>query len=69
VAALKVMRPKQWTKNGLLAAALVFSGQFLDPQRVGRAVLAVVAFNLLSSSGLVRGHQRLLRNVLLSGSA
>jgi 4-hydroxybenzoate polyprenyltransferase len=53
LAALKVMRPKQWTKNGLLAAALVFSGQFFDPQRVGRAVLAVIAFNLLSSSGYV----------------
>jgi 4-hydroxybenzoate polyprenyltransferase len=53
LAALKVMRPKQWTKNGLLAAALVFSGQFFDPARVGRAVLAVLAFNLLSSSGYV----------------
>ena len=53
LAALKVMRPKQWTKNGLLAAALVFSGQFFDPARVGRAVLAVMAFNLLSSSGYV----------------
>jgi 4-hydroxybenzoate polyprenyltransferase len=53
LAMLKVMRPKQWTKNGLLAAALVFSGQFFDPQRVGRAVLAVIAFNLLSSSGYV----------------
>ena len=53
LAALKVMRPKQWTKNGLLAAALVFSGQFFDPHRLGRAVLAVLAFNLLSSSGYV----------------
>jgi 4-hydroxybenzoate polyprenyltransferase len=53
LAALKVMRPKQWTKNGLLAAALVFSGQFFEPARVGRAVLAVVAFSLLSSSGYV----------------
>jgi 4-hydroxybenzoate polyprenyltransferase len=51
--ALKVMRPKQWTKNGLVGAALVFSGQFFDSQRVGRAVLAVMAFNLLSSSGYV----------------
>jgi hypothetical protein len=47
------MRPKQWTKNGFLAAALVFSGQFFDPQRLGRTVLAVMAFNLLSSSGYV----------------
>src|ERR1019366_9526175 len=53
LAALKVMRPKQWTKNGLLAAALVFSGQFFDPHRLGRAVLAVMAFSLLSSSGYV----------------
>ncbi len=53
LAALKVKRPKQWAKNGLLAAALVFSGQFFDPQRSGRAALAVMAFNLLSSSGYV----------------
>src|SRR5581483_4921471 len=53
VAALKVMRPKQWTKNGLVAAALVFSGQFFDPQRLERVVLAITAFNLLSSSGYV----------------
>ena len=53
VAAVKLMRPKQWAKNGLVGAALLFSGQFLDPQRIGRAVLAILAFNLLSSSGYV----------------
>src|ERR1700751_2202574 len=53
LAALKVMRPKQWTKNGLVAAALVFSGPFFGFQRLGRAVLAVMAFNLISSSGYV----------------
>src|SRR5690348_4937492 len=53
VAAVKLMRPKQWTKNGLVAAALVFSGQFFDPQRIWRAVLAVATFSLLASSGYV----------------
>lgn len=51
--ALKVIRPKQWTKNGLLLAALVFSGRFLDPRDVGRALLGALAFSLLSSSGYV----------------
>jgi 4-hydroxybenzoate polyprenyltransferase len=76
--ALKVMRPKQWTKNGLLAAALVFSGQFVDPHRVARAILAVCAFNLLSSSGYVlndyldreadRRHPRKRSRPIASGS-
>jgi 4-hydroxybenzoate polyprenyltransferase len=52
-ASFKVLRPKQWTKNGLLFAALVFSGHFLDPEAVGRVALSFVAFSLLSSSGYV----------------
>lgn len=52
-AAIKVMRPKQWTKNGLLFAALVFSGHFLIAADIGRILVAFVAFCLLSSSGYV----------------
>ncbi len=52
-AAIKQLRPKQWTKNGFLLAALVFSGEFLDPVSVGRALAGFVAFCLLSSSGYV----------------
>jgi 4-hydroxybenzoate polyprenyltransferase len=53
VAAFRQLRPKQWTKNGLLFAALMFSGEFLNPPAVFRAVGAFAAFSLLSSSGYV----------------
>lgn len=53
LALLKVLRPKQWIKNGLLAAALVFSGHFLDLGAVGKTVAAMGAFSLLSSTGYV----------------
>ena len=53
IAALKQLRPKQWTKNSFLFAALVFSGRFLDLHSVGRALIGFGAFCLLSSSGYV----------------
>jgi 4-hydroxybenzoate polyprenyltransferase len=53
LAALRALRPKQWTKNGLLFAALIFSGAFHDPQAIGRALLGFAAFCLMSSSGYV----------------
>lgn len=53
LALVKVMRPKQWTKNGLLAAALVFSGHFLEVPAILHTAAAVVAFSLLSSTGYV----------------
>lgn len=52
-AALRLMRPKQWTKNGLVGAALIFSGQFTDAHDVGRVAVAIGAFCLLSSSGYI----------------
>jgi 4-hydroxybenzoate polyprenyltransferase len=53
VGAIKVLRPKQWTKNGLLFAALLFSGHFLEPRAISRSVLAAAAFCFLSSAGYV----------------
>jgi 4-hydroxybenzoate polyprenyltransferase len=44
------MRPRQWTKNLLLFAALLFAGRILDPQALLTACLAFVAFCLASSS-------------------
>lgn len=44
------MRPHQWTKNGFVLAALVFSQHLLDPSYGVRALAAFVAFCLLSSS-------------------
>ena len=51
--ALKVMRVRQWAKNVLILAPLVFSMSFLEPARVVEAALAVLAFSLLASSGYV----------------
>lgn len=53
IAAIKALRPKQWSKNVLLFAALLFSFKFLDPHAVGRTLLGFLAFSLISSSGYV----------------
>jgi 4-hydroxybenzoate polyprenyltransferase len=45
------MRPKQWTKNVILFAALVFSRHTFDPWYLLRVIAAVAVFCLLSSSG------------------
>lgn len=53
VALIRALRPKQWAKNGLLLAALLFSERYDDPQAALRVGLGFVAFCLLSSSGYV----------------
>jgi 4-hydroxybenzoate polyprenyltransferase len=52
-ALVAALRPKQWTKNGLLYAALIFSENFRDPREWFIATLAFVTFCLLSSTGYV----------------
>jgi len=47
---LRLLRPRQWIKNLLLFAALVFAKQLFDPRSLGVAILAFVAFCLASSS-------------------
>jgi 4-hydroxybenzoate polyprenyltransferase len=47
---LRLLRPRQWIKNLLLFAALVFARQLFVPRAVGLACLAFVAFCLASSS-------------------
>ena len=47
---IKLMRPKQWVKNGFVLAPLVFSGFFLDATAVQHALLAVLLFCLASSA-------------------
>ncbi len=44
------MRPKQWTKNLLVFAALIFAQRFDDPHAVSVAVLTFALFCLLSGS-------------------
>jgi 4-hydroxybenzoate polyprenyltransferase len=48
-AILKTMRPRQWTKNVFIFAALVFDRQLTDPIAVLRTVAGFVLFCLLSS--------------------
>jgi 4-hydroxybenzoate polyprenyltransferase len=41
---LKLLRPRQWTKNGVCLAGAFFSGHMFQPQTALRACLAVAAF-------------------------
>jgi 4-hydroxybenzoate polyprenyltransferase len=45
-----LLRPQQWTKNAIVLAGVVFSGQALDPAQAGRAILTMLAFCLASSA-------------------
>lgn len=46
---IKTMRPRQWTKNVFLFAAIVFDRQLTDPTAIGRAIAGFILFSLLSS--------------------
>ncbi len=47
---VRLARPRQWVKNGLVFAALLFSGQLRDLTATQQAVLAFIAFCLASSA-------------------
>jgi 4-hydroxybenzoate polyprenyltransferase len=47
---IQALRPKQWTKNLLLFAGVLFSRQVSDPALALRAFAGFVAFSLLSGS-------------------
>jgi len=49
-ALLKTMRPRQWTKNVFVLAAVVFDRQLLIPHAILRSIAGFVLFCLLSSS-------------------
>jgi 4-hydroxybenzoate polyprenyltransferase len=49
LAALKALRPKQWTKNGVLLAPLIFAKSAFETGLVLKAFVAVAAFSLLAS--------------------
>jgi 4-hydroxybenzoate polyprenyltransferase len=53
VAIIAALRPKQWIKNVLLLAALVFSSGWNHPEVLGKVFLSFMAFCLLSSTGYV----------------
>src|SRR5262249_54497524 len=48
--ALSAMRPRQWTKNGLVLLALVFARKLLDGPAIERALLALVGFAFAASA-------------------
>lgn len=50
LAILESMRPKQWTKNGVLLAGIVFSRNLDQPELVVRALIGVFLFCMLSGS-------------------
>jgi len=52
-ASIRQLRPKQWTKNAFLFAALVFSGEFMKMDSVEKALLGFMSFCLISSAGYV----------------
>jgi len=49
-AALRAMRPYQWTKNLLVFAALVFAQRAMEPKLAAVSAVAFAAFCLLSSA-------------------
>lgn len=49
VAALRALRPKQWTKNGVLLVPLLFAKSIFQGPALWHALVAVVSFSLLAS--------------------
>src|SRR5215207_7406094 len=50
---LAAMRPRQWTKNLLLYAGIVFAAELHDPERWVQATAAFVAYCLASSAAYI----------------
>ncbi len=55
---IKLMRPRQWVKNGFVLAPLMFTGSFLDPASIQNALLAALLFCLASSATYVVNDMR-----------
>jgi len=47
---VRLLRPRQWIKNGFVLAPLVFAGAFTDPHAVQQALLAAFFFCIASSA-------------------
>jgi 4-hydroxybenzoate polyprenyltransferase len=47
---IRLMRPKQWVKNGFVFAPLLFTGELLDSNAVLQTVLATLFFCIASSA-------------------
>ena len=51
--AIRLMRPRQWLKNGFVLAPLFFSGVFLNLQAVTQSLVAVALFCVASSAAYI----------------
>jgi 4-hydroxybenzoate polyprenyltransferase len=51
LAAVKALRPKQWSKNGLLLVAIVFAEKYEEPASLLAVAIGVAVFCMLSSAG------------------
>lgn len=47
---IKLMRPKQWVKNGFVFAPLLFAGELLNANAVAQTVIAALFFCIASSA-------------------
>lgn len=47
---IKLIRPFHWVKNLLIFVPLFFSGQFMDPHKLGILCLGFVSFSFIASS-------------------
>jgi len=47
---IKLMRPKQWVKNGFVFAPLLFTGELLNANAVAQTVIAALFFCIASSA-------------------
>jgi 4-hydroxybenzoate polyprenyltransferase len=52
-ALVALLRPRDWVKNALVLAPLLFGARLFDAEAVGRAALAALAFCLAASAGYV----------------
>jgi 4-hydroxybenzoate polyprenyltransferase len=52
-ALVALLRPRDWVKNTLVLAPLLFGARLFDAEAVGRAVIAALAFCLAASAGYV----------------
>jgi 4-hydroxybenzoate polyprenyltransferase len=51
IALIEALRPKQWTKNAVVFAALVFDGRLFDTGDALRVATAAILFAMVSSAG------------------
>ncbi|RME20988.1 MAG: decaprenyl-phosphate phosphoribosyltransferase [Deltaproteobacteria bacterium] len=58
IAAIRALRPKQWVKNVLLLAALVFSQSFLDLHAWLEVGVGIASFSLMASCGYLLNDAR-----------